>query len=288
MPPHPSLRTALGAQLYDIAAPWGDVPGDCGKITDVAVLPDGWVIVLTRRDSRVDPVADPVHLLSPEGRHLGSFGGARLVDAHKVAVDRAGLIWVVDRDAHEIVAFDRAGTERRSLGQRHAPGRPFNHPADIAFLGDGRIVVADGYAAGRIHLFNAAGAPAGGFGSIGRAPGQFIVPHALAVTSDDRIVVADRENDRIQIFAASGALLSVQDIFMRPQDVWVAPDDTILVSDSIPTLTRVTAGGEILGRARATLNGPHGLCGAPDGSLYLAETNPHRMTRIRPLADPPR
>jgi len=276
------LQVALGDQAFGISAPWGEFPVS-GKVTDVAAAPDGTVFVLTRRDCRTEAPTPAVHMLAPGGALLASFG-AELLDAHKLVVGPDGLIWVVDRDAHEIVAFDRAGRILRRLGQRHAPGAPFSHPADLGFLPDGRIVVADGYAAGCIHIFDAEGRRLGGFGSVGRAPGQFLVPHAVGILSDGRIVVADRENGRVQIFTEEGRLLALHDFFMRPQDVWIDGDDTILVSDSIPTLTRITAGGTSVGRCRTTLNGPHGFCGAPSGAFYMAENNPSRVTCVVPDA----
>lgn len=277
------LQVVLGTHHYRVDAPFGRLPPGTGKVTDIAVAADGTVFLLTRRDCRVDPVSDCVHMLAPDGAHLASWGGTRIADAHKITIDPSGRIWVVDRDAHEIVAFDRAGREVAALGARNRPLGPFNHPADIAFFADGGMAVADGYAASQIHLFSPEGRRTGGFGALGRGPGQFLVPHGLATLSDGRIAVADRENGRVQLFSRAGELLGVFAFFFRPQDVWVDADDTILVSDSIPTLTRISAQGEILGRCRATLNGPHGFCGAPDGAIYMAENNPSRATRLHPV-----
>lgn len=53
----------------------------------------------------------------------------------------------------------------------------------------------------------------------------------------------------------------------------------------MPALSRVTAEGAVLGRARPVLNGAHGLCGAPDGTIYFAEMNPNRVSRILPLTE---
>lgn len=282
MPVETSLMAALGATRYVVESPFGSLPP--GKVTDIAVAPDGAVFVLTRCDSRIDPPQDCVHMLTEAGGHVRSWGKGRITDAHKIAVDPQGRIWVVDRDCHEIVAFDRQGQELTTLGRRNAPLDPFNHPSDIAFFADGSIAVSDGYAAARVHLFTAAGAPAGGFGALGRGSGQFIVPHGIATLSDGRVAVADRENNRVQLFSRNGDVLGVFGFFVRPQDVWVDEDDTILVTDSIPTLTRISPEGEVLGRCRATLNGPHGMCGSATGAIYLAENNPSRVTRILPVA----
>lgn len=283
MPDDQELQVALGDLTYRIESPFGAFTQPIGKVTDVATASDGTVFLLTRRDCRIDPVSDCVHVVAPDGRHLASWGGERLVDAHKIAVDQKDRIWIVDRDAHEVVAFDRAGREIMALGRRNVPLAPFNHPTDIAFFRDGGMAVADGYAGAAIHLFSPEGQMVGSFGSLGRGPGQFLVPHGIAAMSDDSLVVADRENGRVQRLSRSGRVLGVFAIFFRPMDVWVDHDDTILVSDAIPTLTRINADGGVLGRCRTTLNGPHGFCGSPDGVLYMAENNPSRLTRVVPV-----
>lgn len=164
------LKVALGSDRYVIDAPFGDLPADLGKVTDIAAGRDGTVFLLTRHDCRSEEARDCVHMLTAEGAYLGSWGRDHIVDAHKLTIDGAGRIWVVDRDAHQIIAFDRAGRVLTSLGRRHCPNEPFNHPTDIAFFPDGGIAVTDGYAGARVHLFSADGQPEGGFGALGRAP----------------------------------------------------------------------------------------------------------------------
>ena len=71
--------------------------------------------------------------------------------------------------------------------------------------------------------------------------------------------------------------------FNRPSDIAEDADGTVLVVDGIPTLTRLTTDGRKRGRCRPSLNGPHGMCCAPDGTIYLAEGNPSRITRLVPI-----
>ncbi|WP_339114870.1 peptidase [Thioclava sp. GXIMD2076] len=277
------LRLAIGQQLYRIESPFGALPADTGTVSDVAGAPDGSICLLTRRDPRVSAPADCVHVLDRDGALLRSWGAGRITDAHKIAIDPQSRVWVVDRDAHEVVVFDMQGQELMAIGQRHGPGQPFNHPTDVAFLSDGGFVVTDGYAGAQVHVFGPEGERIRAFGSLGRPPGQFIVPHGVAVLSGDRIVVADRENDRVQIFSREGEVLGVFDVFCRPMDVFVDAQDTIFVTDAIPTLTRINDRGEVLGRGRGSLNGPHGFSEGRSGEILLAETNPSRLSRLIPL-----
>ncbi|MCA0418111.1 MAG: peptidase [Proteobacteria bacterium] len=278
------LRVALGDGLYGVERPWGALPATPGRITDLAVGEDGLVHVLLRRDSAVDPQGPCVVTLATDGRFIRSGGEGLCVDAHKIATTPDGGLAIVDRDAHRIFFCDPEGRIGQQIGESHRPGQPFNHPSDIAFAPDGDFYVADGYGNGRIHRFDAKGNLITSWGSVGTAPGAFLTPHGICVLSDGRVIVADRENSRVQSFTAEGELLAVWDAFLRPQDVVADAEDRILVCDSIPTLSQLSAEGTLLGRCRPVLNGAHGLWLGPAGDIFLAETNPNRITRLFPVA----
>ena len=54
------------------------------------------------------------------------------------------------------------------------------------------------------------------WGVPGTGPGQFYLPHGIAVGADGRVYVCDRENDRIQIFSPEGEYLSEWTDTQRP------------------------------------------------------------------------
>ena len=256
----------------------------CALPIYLALGKDGLVHVLLRRDSAVDPEGPCVVTLGTDGSLNRSWGEALCVDAHKIATMPDGGLAIVDRDAHRIVFCDTEGRVRQQIGESHGPGQPFNHPSDIAFAPDGGFYVADGYGNGRIHRFDAKGNLITSWGSVGTAPGAFLTPHGICVLSDGRVIVADRENSRVQSFTAEGELLAVWDAFLRPQDVVADAEDRVLVCDSIPTLSLLSPDGTLLGRCRPVLNGAHGMWLGPSGDIFLAETNPNRITRLYPVA----
>lgn len=280
---HEPMIVALGDRRYAIERPWGAIATP-GKVTDVAVGATGNLAVLLRTDPYTEAGPDPVVLLSPDGRVIRTFGAGVLADAHKIAVDAAGRLWVVDRDAHEMIAFDESGAAVARLGRRHRPLEPFNHPSDIAFAPEGAIVVADGYAGGRVHVFAADGRHRLSFGEVGTKPGAFMTVHGVWVTARAEIVVADRENSRLQVFDMGGRLLRILDAFHRPSDIWGDAAGRLYVSDAVPTLTCLSPEFETIGRCRPVLNGAHGICGAPDGTIYLAEGTPSRVSRMVPVS----
>jgi peptidylglycine monooxygenase len=281
LPAHP-LHVALGDTLYRVERPFGVFERGTALVSDVACDSRGHVFVLLRADPLVDRPAPAVVELDPEGGVVCAIGEGIIADGHMLAIDAADRLFVVDRDAHQIVVLDRTGALLCTIGERHRPGRPFAHPSAVAFGPDGTLYVADGYGASRIHRFSPDGTPLASWGSPGNGPGQFTTPHGLWVLGDGRVLVADRENDRVQAFSATGDWLATWTDFPRPMDIWSDPTGAIYVTDQVPRLSRLGPDGTLTGRCRPVLNGAHGIAGDAAGRLYLAEVNPSRVTRLVP------
>lgn len=274
---------ALGDTRYRIDRPFGIWPQNAGKVSDVVVLSDGRILVLLRADPYVDPDDPRVIVLSPDGEYLGAWGGLEIADAHLMTPAPDGRIFVVDRDMHEIILFSPEGQRLGGIGTRGGPGAPFNHPTDVAFAPNGEIYVSDGYAGWHVHRFAADGRHLATWGTFGDGPGQFREPHALWCLPDGRVVVVDRCNHRLQVFDPEGTFLDEWTGFRRPVGIWGNAAGEIFVTDEVPSLHRLSPDGARLGRARPMLNGAHGIFGSPDGTLYLAEANPSRVSRLTPL-----
>lgn len=281
--PHPALSVALGDVLYRVERPFGSYERGPALVSDVACDSRGHVFVLLRSDPLVDAPAAPLVELDPEGAFVRSFGAGLIADAHMLAIDAQDRIFVVDRDAHQIVVLDRTGRQLAAIGERHRPGRPFAHPSAIAFAPDGTFYVADGYGASRVHHFDGDGSPLHSWGTPGRAAGQFSTPHGLWVLASGEVLVADRENDRVQGFSPDGTWRREWTDFARPMDIWSDTGGAIHVTDQVPRLSRFSADGALTGRCRPVLNGAHGIVGDAAGRIYLAEVNPSRITRLVPI-----
>jgi DNA-binding beta-propeller fold protein YncE len=117
----------------------------------------------------------------------------------------------------------------------------FNGPADVVIAPGGDIFVADGHAAmanGRVVKFSKDGKFIKAWGKTGAGPGEFNVPHSIAMDSRGRIFVADRSNSRIQIFDQDGKFIDQWKQFGRPSGVYIDKNDTLYVADSQSNATQ--------------------------------------------------
>ena len=169
-----------------------------------------------------------------------------------------------------------------TLGTAGVPSfqAPFNHPADIAVGPNGDIYVADGYGNSRVHRFSADGALILSWGSPGKGPGEFSVPHGVWVDRNERVYVADREHGRVQVFTPEGEFIDQWTDFFRCTDVYVDADGAVYVTDLIPRLSVFDSSGKMVARGRPVLNTPHGLYGDSHGDLYFAEASARRLSKL--------
>jgi hypothetical protein len=84
----------------------------------------------------------------------------------------------------------------------------------------------------RVSKWSKDGAFLKAWGKTGSGPGEFNVPHTIAIDSSGRLFVGDRSNNRIQIFDREGTFLDEWTQFGRPSGIAIARDDTIYVADS--------------------------------------------------------
>jgi len=111
----------------------------------------------------------------------------------------------------------------------------FNKPSAVAIATNGEIFVADGHGGesnARIVKFSKDGRFIMTWGKKGSAPGELNIPHALAFDSRGRLFVADRGNNRIQIFDQNGKFIDQWQQFSRPSGLFIDQNDVIYVADS--------------------------------------------------------
>jgi sugar lactone lactonase YvrE len=239
--PDPYRRDANWAQL-PTGLKWGAVIG-------AEPGPDGNVYVVHRcfENSCAGRSEPPILKFDPSGKLLKSWGSGAYIFPHGLYVDDQGSVWVTDAQGkdgkgHQVFKYDRDGKLLMTIGvagQQGAGGSDSEklfQPTDVVTGTNGDIFVSEGHVIGgpinRISKWTKDGRFIKAFGKSGSGPGEFDVPHALALDSRGRLFVADRNNNRIQIFNQDGLFLEEWTQFGRPSGIAITRDDTIYVADS--------------------------------------------------------
>ena len=275
------LIVLMGEQRYKVDHSWAKFShNECfGKISRLALDSSGNLYVFQRTNP-------PVLVFSNNGKRIDCWGEGVFADAHGIFINKDDLIMLVDRDGHEILACELSGKIRFRIGTRNHPqfNKPFNHPTDIAQASNGDFYISDGYGNSNVHCFTFDGEYKFSWGKQGSGPGEFSTPHAIWIDPLERILVADRENNRIQLFDLDGHYIESWYDFYHPMDIYGDKNGNIFVSDQIPRLSMLSLGGELVGRCRPVLFGAHGISGDLNGNLYLAETAPvNSVTCLHPI-----
>ena len=249
-------------QLYDTQRTWGELPEGTkwAAVTAVEPSPDGRFIYVVHRcignscDGRSEA---PILKYDYEGNLLDSFGAGLFVFPHGATVDYEGNLWVTDARSndtigHQVFKFSSDGEVLLTLGQQARGGSTpellFN-PNDVVIdPEDGHIFVAESHRGGmnnRIVHYSSEGRFINQWGSKGSGQGELSEPHSIAMDSQGRLFVGDRENNRIQIFSRDGAFIDEWRQFGRPSGIFITPDDKIYVADSESGPD--TGAGELIG-----------------------------------------
>jgi DNA-binding beta-propeller fold protein YncE len=186
---------------------------------------------------------DPILKYDRNGKLLKAWGSGMFVFPHGATVDREGNLWVTDArgenaKGHQVFKFNPDGKVLMTLGKAGVSGSGadlFDQPTDVVLAPDGTIFVTDSHRNGknnRVVKLTKDGKYIKEWGSKGSAPGQISEPHTIAMDSQGRLFVGDRENNRIQIFDQDGKFIAEWRQFGRPSGISITSDDTIYVTDS--------------------------------------------------------
>jgi streptogramin lyase len=245
----------------------------------------------------------PIFHFDPTGKMLANFGGGMFAAPHGLFVDREGSVWATDFQikngkGYTVKKFSPDGKLLMTLGKEGMAGDNeshdlFNAPSNVLIAPDGTIFVADGhgevnkqYTNARIVKLTKDGKFIKAWGHKGSGPGEFDTPHMLAMDSIGRLFVADRSNNRIQIFDQDGRFLTEWRQFGRPSGVYINKNDIIYVADSTssdktnPGFTQGIRVGSVKDGKVAVfipetkeLNSLEGVAVDDEGNIYGGYTN---------------
>lgn len=289
---------------YRLADNWAQLPAGIkweGVISvDVDAKGNAWVF------HRSDP---PILQFDASGKLVKSFGAGMFVQAHGMTIDREGNIWVTDAQnkdgkGQQVFKLSPDGKVLMTLGKAGVVGEgpdTFSGPSDVVVSPSGDIFVADGHAAmsnGRIVKFSKSGTFIKAWGRTGAGPGEFNVPHSIAMDSRGRLFVADRSNSRLQIFDQNGTFIEQWKQFGRPSGVYIDRNDIIYVADSQSNVTQnpgftrgIRVGSAKDGKVTAFIPDPHpdpdknnnagaeGVTADANGNVYVGDVSGMELRR---------
>jgi hypothetical protein len=255
----------------------------------------------------------PVMIYEPGGRFVGSWGeGVFSMRTHGIAIGSDDSVYCTDDGGHSVRKFTSDGKLLMTLGDNEGKpsdsgydgtnlttvargASPFNRPTNLAVAPNGDLYVSDGYGNARVHRFSATGKLVASWGEPGTGPGEFMLPHGIAVDRNGDVFVCDRESDRIQVFNRDGKYLREITDVQRPTQIVIGRGRMYVselgwrpgqrsfrngtIGRALPSRVSVLdANGKVLARiggsdpcAPGSFCAAHGIAVDSNGDIYVAE-----------------
>jgi DNA-binding beta-propeller fold protein YncE len=258
---------------WEVLVNWGQLPAGAnwGAPSQVSTTPEGQIVVFRR-------MVPSFFAFNPDGSFVKSWGYVPYRLAHGIRIDKDGFIWVTDNTDNFIQKFSADGKLLMTVGHKGVAGDNnsqdgFDGPADVFVAPNGDFFVADGYRNSRVVQFSKDGKFIRIIGGTkGTGPGQFNLPHAIVLDSKGRIIVADAENSRIQVFDPSGKFIEQwTDFIAKPRGaLYITADDTLYVSHVDAEAVSVVKNGKVVDIIRGVGGRPHGMTLDKDGNIYVS------------------
>jgi len=293
--------------VYEPVPRWPDLPAGYSfkEATSVGVDHQDRIYVFNRGEH-------PMMVFDREGQLLSKWGEGEFVRPHGVSVDSEGYLYLADDMGHFVRKTTMDGEEIMTIGTPNKAaawqgGKPFNRPTHCAVHPvTGDLFISDGYGNSRVHKFDSEGQLIMSWGTSGSDPGEFSLPHNIAMLDDERVVVCDRENFRLQVFTTSGEFVTERSMH-RPMSICAGRglDTNLYVGEGgahppqegVPNLgQRVSIldrdlnlvarfGNSVAGEGPDQFLAAHGIAVDSRGDVYVAEVS---WTAYGSKLDPPR
>jgi len=304
------------ARSFEEVKDWPRLPANVqlGECAGVAVDANGHVLIFHRPGRGFEPAAtekltEPAVLEvdADTGALIRAWGANTFLVPHGITIDDGNNVFLTDVGLQQVFKFSHDGTLLLALGEPRVgawDATHFNQPTDIAIRPDGTFYVSDGYVNSRVAIFDRGGTEIREWGRKGSGAGEFSNPHGLTfVRGSTDVLVADRENSRLQLFDKDGA-------FKRQ---WAGAKEA-QTTGRVFAVAADAAGGYYVAIRRAdydtqhtgvvkldrdwkivdsigfgqpgdpVFNAVHDLALGRDGSIYVAETRTKRVVKLRPAA----
>ena len=271
-------------------------------VNDWAKLPKGWNFgetsgVATDKQDNVwvfTRGSHPVMQFDRTGKFLQAWPDIKIVSSHGIRVDPDGNVWLIDVKGHVVIKCNTEGRVLMIVGNRQGVAGnndskdAFNEPTGIAFDKQGNFYVSDGYVNARVIKFNKDGEYLTHWGKKGTADGEFNLVHDVCFDSQGRLYVADRLNQRIQIFDTNGKFLGKWTDIGAPWGLaYSAKENCIYMCDGVNNrIVKLNMDGQVIGtlssygKAPGKLDFAHNMALDSTGALYVAEIKNWRVQKF--------
>lgn len=264
-------------------ARWPDYLKDC-VVSGVACDSENNVYAFNRTEKW------PVAVFDPEGNFVRSFGEGLFIYPHGISAAAGDNFWCADDRRHVVKLLSKTGEVLKTIGtgipsdsgydgsvpwphdldtiKRAAP--PFNRPTRIVESPWGDLYAADGYANAAVHRFSHDLKLIRTWGGRGTEYGKFRLPHGIWADVRERIWVADRENNRVQLFTKDGDFITSFDHMLYPSEIW-SNGKHVYVSEAYGGLSIFDLDLNIVAQIGHYMSQlySHSIGGDKNGNLYL-------------------
>jgi hypothetical protein len=225
------------------------------------------------------------------GAFVRSFGERLFTRSHGLAIDGDGNLWATDVGGHIVVKLSPQGEPLLTLGTKGEAGawdeaagsRKLNQPNDVAIAANGDVFVVQGHTPGaggdaRVLKFDRTGRFIKQWGGKGAAPGQFQVAHGIDIDAEGLLWVADRENQRVQVFTQDGELVKVLAYAGLPCDLDIGRESIFMVNGFAGQLVELDLDGKVVaalgkpGTEPSEFGEAHMLAVSPRGEIFVADS----------------
>jgi hypothetical protein len=195
-----------------------------------------WVVDRCAANDCAGSKLDPVMEFDAKGNFLRAWGAGKFLFPHGFFIDAQDHLWITDGHADKTHPFSvQEFAPDGKLIRNLAPGQ-FSEP-NAVLVTDKFIFVAQNHTKElkgkpRVFKFSLDGKLLTQWGASGQGPGQFGMPHCLALDREGRLYVGDRDNNRVEIFTQDGKYLGQWHQFGRPSGCLVDANDILYVTDS--------------------------------------------------------
>lgn len=300
------MKIGSGTHQYEIAEGWAKLPEHVvlgythGVVTDsqdrvyIHNMSDHSVVVFDRA-----------------GNFLNSWGEEFAAGAHGMLLNKEGdeeFLYLTDVSRGMVVKTTLDGEVLLRIGTPDLPEVYSDElkfvPTDVAVSANGDIYIADGYGQSWIHQYDAQGTLIRSWGGKGSEPGEMKCCHGISVDTrgaEPVLYVADRANNRIQIFTMDGIHIKFITEEMNSPCSFFQYQDELYLPDLLSRVTILDKNDKLivhLGTSDAykkegwpnipiserevdKFNSPHGICVDSHGDVYVVEwVSDGRITKL--------